>query len=200
MDAHNIWTVGFGHLYAPGIWPYIWLAHHLIPLQSFANFQSSYTSFARLPSPVYIYIASVFTPGLCRLGIGSYPALGHVNAFRGLYLHAALVSEQLDHDALHLEASLSATVEAIVNHHAQKAEDFGQAWNLSKFDGSKKLFLELKEISVEERYFGPLRTACWSPFLTNILKVSPSNLKVFSHIQPPAHAHQQPIVSNPLIH
>ena len=35
-----------------------------------------------------------FSPGLCRLGIESYLALGYEYACRGLYLHAALVLEQ----------------------------------------------------------------------------------------------------------
>ena len=55
MDAHNIWTVGFGHLYASVIWPYMWLAHHIIPLYSFANFQSNCTL---LPARPHLYIAS----------------------------------------------------------------------------------------------------------------------------------------------
>ena len=74
MNAHGILTVGFGHSYTPGIWLCIWLAHYIIPLHSFANFQGNYTLFARPPSPVYSFIS---TPGLCRLDIGSYLALGH---------------------------------------------------------------------------------------------------------------------------
>ena len=103
MDAHNIWTVGFGHLYASVIWLYMWLAHHIIPLYSFANFPSNYTLFARRPSPVYSFI---FTPGLCRLDIGNRVALGHEYACRGLYLHVAVALEQLNHDSQHLEVSL----------------------------------------------------------------------------------------------
>ena len=39
------------------------------------------------------------------LGLGSYLALGHEYACRGLYLHAALVLEQPNHYSLHVEAS-----------------------------------------------------------------------------------------------
>ena len=57
---------------------------------------------AHPPAPVCSFISS---PGLCRLDIGSYLALGHEYACRGLCLHAALVLEQPNHDSLRLEAS-----------------------------------------------------------------------------------------------
>ena len=89
-------------------WPFVRSRHSAICMtcpsnhssSSLREFQEQLHTFCP-PALPHLYIF-IFTPGLCRLGIGNYLALGHEYAYRGLYLHAALVLEQPNHDLLHL--------------------------------------------------------------------------------------------------
>ena len=78
---------------------------------------------------------------------------------------------------------LSATVEAIVSRHGQAAEDFGKAFKLSQFGGSRNMPPDLEEIDIDEKCIGPKREARWFSFLTEALNINPSNLEIRSHIE-----------------
>ena len=99
-DLHRSGIVmAFGHLTGSNgcpwymdsrIWPFVRSRHLALYMARPPHHSSSFVcefseqlhTFSRPPPPTYSF---VFTPGLCRLDIGRYLALGHEYACRGLY-------------------------------------------------------------------------------------------------------------------
>ena len=109
--GHSSWYLAIcqGHMDIHDNWPFVCSRHLAIcmtlPLILFLFFRlrmsGAIAHFLPARRHLCIYIASNFTPDRCRLGMGSYLALRHEYACRGLYLHAALVLKQSNHDSLH---------------------------------------------------------------------------------------------------
>ena len=111
--SHGIWpfarAILISMIIGQRIWPFVCSRHLAIcmtlPLILFLFFRlrmsGAIAHFLPARRHLCIYIASNFTPDRCRLGVGSYLALRHEYACRGLYLHAALVLKQFNHDSLH---------------------------------------------------------------------------------------------------